>query len=340
MSTPVAERVSTARKELGFRYKSPAQTEIDLKTQEVEKKKKEVSFLSEKYNNLSKEYQPRMFRDTSKSICGNCHLRGHDKKRCPGEKFDRALICGEIDKHPSEKKELSEIGKKKQAAEIELKTLKTELEIKTRILNEVQCSFETKIHDQLIDSDPDRYLTALAKPKEGLVKADTYILKRYYQGKVPENLKEESQIWKTIITSYEEKMKIRPPKLNCVQRELERRGGIPWPQQQDQNANQNTADSCTSTGQEYQQECQFRQPFPYNYLAYGQNYMYAYPGYMGYNSGIAQRQYGVPPSATITSPHQATPFMPMMSPMASPPPPPDEAGEDTELPPLPDKTAK
>ena len=102
MSTPVAERVSTARKELGFLYKSPAQIEIDLKTQEVEKKKKEVSFLSEKYNNLSKEYQPRMFRDASKSICGNCHLRGHDKKRCPGVKCDSELICGEIDKHPSE----------------------------------------------------------------------------------------------------------------------------------------------------------------------------------------------------------------------------------------------
>lgn len=264
-----------------------------------------------------------MFRDTSKSICGNCHTRGHDKKRCSAETCESAVICGEIDKHPSEKKELSELAKKKQAVEIELKTLKTELEVKNKVKSEVQNSFESKIHDELINSNPGKYLTEQGKPKEGIIKADTYILKRYYQGNFPQDLRMESQIWKTVISSYEEKMNINPPK-NCVQRELERRGGIRWPNKHGQS--ETKADN-NPIGSEHQQ---FQQSFPLNYWAYGQNYTYAYPaGYMGYQAGMVR--HFTPQSSTLSSPVQQG--LVMMNPVASPPPPPD----DTELPPLPDE---
>lgn len=309
-----------ARKELSFhRFKSPGQLELDLKKQEVEKKQKEVLLLTEKYEKLSNDYRPNMFRDTSKSLCSNCHTRGHDRKKCRLEQCESAQICGEIDKHSNEKKELTDLAKKKQQAENELKMLKTELDVKDKIIKEVACSFEAKIHDALINTNPDRYLTTNGRPKEGIIKADTYIIRKYYDGKVPQDIEEESNMWQTIIKSYEERMNVKPPK-NSVQRELERRGGIRWPSQTD-----------SQTPSLQAQDVSHPVP-PYNYWAYGQNYMYAYPGYVGYHAGVMQRPF-MAPSATITSPQQALPSTPAV-PVVSPPLP--DAEEDAEGPPLPE----
>lgn len=88
----------------------------------------------------------------------------------------------------------------------------------------------------LIRTNPNKYLTESCRPKEGVVLADTYILKKYYGGRVPdvETLETESEIFQTIINSHEaEKMTIRPK--NRVIKEMETRG-IKWPNTSGQDA--------------------------------------------------------------------------------------------------------
>ena len=140
-----------------------------------------------------------------------------------------ASICGVIEKHASEKKELSDLCKKKQKIESEVKALKNDLAVKKKVVSDVRQSFETKVHDILINSNPQKYLTTARRPKEGIVLADSYMLKKYYgitnKSVTISQLEQDSEMFKFIIEDHEEKMKTKTiaPK-NVVQRQLEMQG--------------------------------------------------------------------------------------------------------------------
>lgn len=126
------------------------------------------------------------------------------------------------------KKELQEIAKRKLKAEGELKVLKSDLSIKTTLSKNVSQSFEARIHDVLIRTNPNKYLTESNRPKEGVVLADTYILKKYYGGRVPdvetlETMETESEIFQTIINSHKAEKTMTRHK-NSVIKEMETRG--------------------------------------------------------------------------------------------------------------------
>ncbi|MCG8046962.1 MAG: hypothetical protein N0E59_23025 [Candidatus Thiodiazotropha taylori] len=140
---------------------------------------------------------------------------------------ESAAVCGQLDKHPAEKKELQELGKRKQKAEVELKALRSELSVKETVSKDLSKSFEARIHDVLIRTNLGKYLTANNKPKEGIILADSYILKKYYSNKMPDDLESESEIWQTIIKSHEDNFQAKLPK-NSVIKELENRG-VNWP---------------------------------------------------------------------------------------------------------------
>lgn len=141
-----------------------------------------------------------------------------------------ARNCGNIDRHAAEKRELTDIGKQKQKLEGELNALKSELHIKESLNNDVMTSFEAKIHDILIRTNPEKYLTDSRRPKEGVILADSYILKKFYGNSSVDKttFERDSDIFQTIIQSHEEKMNIKQRPKNSVIQELERRG-ISWP---------------------------------------------------------------------------------------------------------------
>ena len=65
-----------------YSYRSPVDLEIELKKQEIVSKEKEVNIIFDKYDKLTREYNPNVYMDTSKSVCTKCHLRmGHTKNR-------------------------------------------------------------------------------------------------------------------------------------------------------------------------------------------------------------------------------------------------------------------
>ena len=141
------------------------------------------------------------------------------------EECTSATICGQVDRHPSEKKELQELAKTKNKLEGEVKAIISEVNVKEKISNDIHESFESKIHDVLIISNPEKYITENNRPKEGIILADSYILKQFYGGKNPDKatMENDSELFGTIITSYEEKLKRKPVK-NSVTSLLERSG--------------------------------------------------------------------------------------------------------------------
>ena len=63
-------------------YKSPLELEMDLKRREISEKEKETSLLTKQFENMSREFNPTVYQDTSKNVCTKCHLRmGHTRNR-------------------------------------------------------------------------------------------------------------------------------------------------------------------------------------------------------------------------------------------------------------------
>ena len=140
-----------------------------------------------------------------------------------------AKICGLVDRHPSEQKTLQDLGKRKQKVEGELAALKSELQVKKSISEGVLQSFESKLHDILIRTNPEKYLTINRRPKEDVILADSYIIKKYYgsQNVDKETMERDSEMYQTIIKSTEERFNVQREK-NSIIVELQRRG-IKWP---------------------------------------------------------------------------------------------------------------
>lgn len=145
------------------------------------------------------------------------------------EECESASVCGQIERHPAQKKELQELAKKKQKVEGELKAYQSELKVKEKISNDVEQSFEAKIHDILIRTNPGKYLTDQKRPKEGIILADSYVIKKYYDGKNPDKMKleQDSDIFQTVIKSYEDKRNLKQPKNSVIKQYQEH--GIQWP---------------------------------------------------------------------------------------------------------------
>ena len=86
-------------------------------------------------------------------------------------------MCGLIDRHPVQKKEIQVLAKRKSNIEGEIKAFTSELKVKEKVSLNVEQSFEAKIHDILIRTNPGKYLTDQRRPKEGIILADSYIKK-------------------------------------------------------------------------------------------------------------------------------------------------------------------
>lgn len=92
-------------------------------------------------------------------------------------------------------------------------TLKSELQTRKKASTCIKLSFEIKLHDILINTNPAKY-----RPKKGVIYVETYIFKKYYGNINPSKsmLEKDADMFQTIIKPYEEKLKTDVPN-NCVQ---------------------------------------------------------------------------------------------------------------------------
>ena len=224
-------------------------------------------------------------------------------------------ICGEIDLHPDSKKELSVLSVKKQKLEGEVKALSAEIEAKRKAHNETSNTFEGKIQSHLIRSNPEKYLISATGPvRQVRVNADTAILKKVFDGQVPDYLESSSQFWQEIIDSHDRQFhnpaeKAQFSVTNPVRHELENKG-IVWP---------TYAPVMSSPGSRTLQPNPFlpQMTFGMPVQAVG----------MPFYGGFMSPPRYPPPSSTVTSVEsEATEIFP---PLPDEPPPPPPASETT-----------
>jgi hypothetical protein len=199
----------SASGEKTFIYQSPLEIDIELKQNELRAKEMEFEEYKRKYEQLDNEYNPKVPRATGK-LCHKCHTRdGHTRSRCKNEPCTNVVICGELDVHPESKKELVELASLKNKADGELKKFKSEVEVKQKIKNQMLMTFENKIHEQLIRTNPEKYLIGgVGQAKKRVLDADKAILRKYYNGKAPEHLDVASITWQALIDAEMEKWNV------------------------------------------------------------------------------------------------------------------------------------
>ena len=96
--------------------------------------------------------------DKTKSQCSRCNLReGHKCSNCVYGDCQGQENCNDIDRHPTDKKQLSDDNMIYKSKEKELASLQEELCAKKKAVKETQCSFKYQIQSDLINSNLDKY---------------------------------------------------------------------------------------------------------------------------------------------------------------------------------------
>lgn len=206
-----------------FIYKSPVLIDIELKEEELDLKRAELRSLEAAYQDKASTFNFNVIKDKSKKRCAKCYLRvNHTQRNCDIGLCDDIRQCGELDYHPEQKSEINELVKRQNSVERDIKSLEIELKVK----KEAQCStaktFERRIRDYVINSNPEKYLI---NGGPGIInvklQADIAILKRHYHNKIPENLENESRYFTTIIASQDSQRAPRMTPKNPIQAKLE-----------------------------------------------------------------------------------------------------------------------
>ena len=81
-------------------------------------------------------------------------------------------MCGDVQKHPGECRELCEIADRKNKLALVLKKAKQELELKTKVKEKLSSSFEKRLEPHLIDANRKKYLADTAfgiRPRQALL---------------------------------------------------------------------------------------------------------------------------------------------------------------------------
>ena len=144
-------------------------------------KRAELQSLQDAYNTKASAFNINVSKDKTRKRCAKCHLRvNHTQRNCDIGTCEDIRQCGELDYHPEQKTEINELIKKQQNAERDLKALEIELKVKQEALSSTNKTFERRIRDYVINSNPEKYLLNGVGPGVINIKlqADIAILKK------------------------------------------------------------------------------------------------------------------------------------------------------------------
>lgn len=186
-------------------YKTPMQILIDELEDSVNIKKVELESAHEHLAQLELKYSnPGLKPDKTKGQCGQCNLRlGHTKRNYDYGVCEGPHICGDIDKHDIEKKQLLDASQNVKTLNRDLEKLKQSLVSKKEIHRETCQSFFSQVIPHLVNTNIDKYYPVGSFGLRALnmtaVQPDIAILEKYYRGKVPRNLEVECVRFQNII---------------------------------------------------------------------------------------------------------------------------------------------
>ena len=202
-------RISGPEPEADFTFKTP--TELMLADLEEKAKLTEVEIQSgrEYVEDLKQRYANPTLRvsiDKTVSQCGKCHLRErHNRNRCPNGECLGPESCNDLDKHPTEKKFLSDAVSNLRAKEKELELTRQDIVNKKKAIKETQSSFKYQIQSALINSNITKYTFQTSNGRamrQTAINNDAFVLEKHYRGHVPKNLAAEAKNFQYIIDKF------------------------------------------------------------------------------------------------------------------------------------------
>lgn len=102
------------------RYRSPVENLIRSKTANIKKEEDKIAAKYHEISALEESYSVKPL-DTTRSACTKCHLRaGHTRANCVSEICASSRLCGDLKRHPEEKREIKNL-------KAELQLLKSKL---------------------------------------------------------------------------------------------------------------------------------------------------------------------------------------------------------------------
>ena len=83
---------------------------------------------------------------------------GHTRRNCDGDDCTSVMLCGIIEKHPTDKAARRNLSQKVTKCETELANLQTDYNKNLKAYKSVEDSFARKIEADIVAADPNRYI--------------------------------------------------------------------------------------------------------------------------------------------------------------------------------------
>ena len=180
-------------------YLSPVDKLVESKQREIKTKKEKIAEKTAEIEDLEESFLKPFALDMSRPACSKCHLRaGHTRPNCQNELCTSARLCGDLKRHPEQKKEIKDL-------QSELKLLNTTLKRQNDELSNIQATvksskrtFSQLIHSDLINSNKQKYISKSLNGREIInwmqLNTDSKKIEKMCGGKVPGSKKKLQEI--------------------------------------------------------------------------------------------------------------------------------------------------
>ena len=153
---------STYIGEQSYRYTSPVENLIRSKEEQIRKQEAEITRKTHEIALLEQSFSQRPI-DSTRTACTKCHLRaGHTRANCVNECCTSARLCGDIKRHPEEKRQIKDLKTDLQFLKSRQKKFKEELDSLLENLQSSKRTFSQRILTRLINSNKEKYISYLS----------------------------------------------------------------------------------------------------------------------------------------------------------------------------------
>ena len=218
VSTDVLTKATKTPKRLDFSPDIRAAEVVDWKENKKEEISNKLQWLEDRkvalqthIRDLEIPVEEPMRIGTYRTVCGNCHIRGHradgnrNNDACNAPECVSYFMCGQKNKHPEHfdelkknKKDLKDLTKEIENAQLEKKNL---IAFQSKSIS----AFATAITPRLTRAFSEKYSLKTAKGKLALQK-DISIIRAACKNKIPENTGDDKGLFTTLLEQQENVM--------------------------------------------------------------------------------------------------------------------------------------
>ena len=170
-------------------YLSPVDKLIESKQQEIKTQKEKIAEKTEEIESLQETFSVKPL-DATRPACSKCHLRaGHTRPNCQNKVCMSARLCGDLKRHPEERKEIKDLQSDLKLLHTTLKRQNDELSNLQATVKSSKRTFSQLIHSDLINSNRHKYISQSVNGREVInwlqLNTDSKKIEKMCGGKVP-----------------------------------------------------------------------------------------------------------------------------------------------------------